>query len=87
MIIFSYKCIYYHDISLTPSIFRENVVFVLTLQSPQAGLDLRYGDNNLRCECSLRPVINWLRAGGGLCRLYSIDCIDCMTRAAAVICF
>ena len=23
----------------------------------------RYGGNNLRCECSLRPIVNWIRAG------------------------
>jgi len=33
-------------------------------QNIKSGLDMRYADNNLRCECSLRPVINWLRAGG-----------------------
>ena len=27
------------------------------------GLDLRYSGNILRCECSLRPVLHWLRAG------------------------
>jgi len=27
------------------------------------GMDLRYEGNILRCECSLRPVLHWLRAG------------------------
>lgn len=27
------------------------------------GLDLKYEGNALRCECSLRPVVHWLRAG------------------------
>merc|ERR1719334_683592 len=27
------------------------------------GLDLRLAGNILRCECSLRPVLHWLRAG------------------------
>jgi len=30
----------------------------------KAGMDLRYEGNILRCECSLRPVVHWLRAGG-----------------------
>eukprot|EP00092_Neocalanus_flemingeri_P025507 GFUD01027655.1.p1 GENE.GFUD01027655.1~~GFUD01027655.1.p1 ORF type:complete len:1068 (-),score=163.25 GFUD01027655.1:152-3355(-) len=28
----------------------------------KSGLDLRYAGNILRCECSLRPVVHWLRA-------------------------
>jgi len=30
----------------------------------KSGMDLRYEGNILRCECSLRPVVHWLRAGG-----------------------
>ena len=33
----------------------------------------RYADNNLRCECSLRPVVNWLRAGKIQCVWYCCD--------------
>merc|ERR1719285_1180222 len=29
-----------------------------------SGLDIRYEGNILRCECSLRPVIHWIRTGG-----------------------
>lgn len=30
----------------------------------KSGMDLMYEGNILRCECSLRPVVHWLRAGG-----------------------
>ena len=33
----------------------------------------RYADNNLRSECSLRPVVNWLRAGKIQCVSYCCD--------------
>ena len=40
----------------------------------KGGLDLHYAGNILRCECSLRPVLHWLRARG---RASSWDAAHC----------
>jgi len=40
----------------------------------KSGMDLRYEGNILRCECSLRPVVHWLRSGG---RVSSWDNTHC----------
>jgi len=47
-------------------------------KSITTGLDLRYEGNLLRCECSLRPVISWIRAGN---RESSWDSAVCVSPA------
>jgi len=44
----------------------------------KAGLDLRYGGNLLRCECSLRPIVQWIQTAN---RKTSWDDVVCSSPA------
>ncbi len=51
------------SLSYTAFVYCQNWSYLLLMEIIFYFLNCRYHGNLLRCECSLRPIIHWVRAG------------------------